>query len=318
MKRDELLTRLGFSVGSYKKKRVLILSDITAEADDPFAIVHHLLSPTEDICGIVAVHSEAKFSKTNAFAHLRGTSVESSYNEGLKILELMELENIPIVKGSQYPLVSADELPESEGADIIIAEALKDVESPLFVACQGALTDLAIALKKCPEITTRMTAILIAGAPYPNGGLEPNIEEDILAAQIVFASELPLWQIPMNVYCTAQLSLSELVEKVKPCGAIGDYLCRKMIAVNDFYAQAPIRIPWPHGETWSIGDNPTVFALLQSDKCWHMERAPLIADDMSYIENPSGREIRVYDSIDNRLGMGDFFSKLKLCYGESK
>ena len=31
--------------------------------------------------------------------------------------------------------------------------------------------------------------------------------------------------------------------------------------------------------------------------------------------HPGGREIRVYDAVDNRLGFEDFFAKLALCYG---
>lgn len=317
MKRDDILQRLGFSVGHFKKKRVLILSDIKAEADDPYAIVHHLLSPTEDVRGIIACHSESKFHKSPSLAPLIGTSAERNFREGQIILDRMEIDDIPLCQGSQYPLTNPDELPESKGAELIIKEAMKEDDLPLFLACQGALTDLAIALKKAPAIAGKMTAILIAGAPYPAGGWEANIEEDVLAAQIVFASRLPLWQIPSNVYPTAELSLAEVVDKVKPCGKIGEYLCEEMLTVNDYYARVPFPMAWPHGETWSIGDNPTVFVLLQSQGrcCWHTVKAPLIADDMTYLKNPAGREIRVYDSVDSRLGMEDFFSKLRLCYG---
>lgn len=317
MKRADILTRLGFSVGSYKKNRVLILSDIKTEADDPFAIVHHLLSPTENVRGIVACHFESKYGKSPRLAHLKGTSAEQSYIEGQKILEYMEMEDVPLVRGTQYPLTSDGSLPESEGAELIIREALQEDEMPLYIACLGALTDLAVALKKEPRIAKRMTAIFIGGAPYPDGGMEPNVEEDVLAAQIVFDSEIPLWQIPSSVYSTVEISLAEVVAQVKPCGKIGAYLCQEMLEVNDFYAQVPSRMPWPHGETWSIGDNPSVFVLLQSqNRCtWHTRKAPGIADDMSYIDNPNGRDIRVYDTVDCRLGISDFLSKLRLCYG---
>ena len=86
--------------------------------------------------------------------------------------------------------------------------------------------DLAIAVLKKPEIISRLTAIVIAGGVYPKGGWEPNVESDLLAAQIVFDSGMNLWQIPMNVYGGSFISLAEVVDKVKTCGAIGDYLCR--------------------------------------------------------------------------------------------
>ena len=73
---------------------------------------------------------------------------------------------------------------------------------------------------------------------------------------------------------------------------------------------------FPHGETWSIGDNPTVSVLLQGSErvCWHMEHAPYINDDYSYTMREDSKMIRVYDSVDTRLTLSDLFSKLRLCY----
>lgn len=317
MKREEILKRQGFSVGEKKKKRVIILSDIDTEADDDFAIVHHLLSQTEDVRGIVAVHFEWKYTVSEQLEHLRGTSMQQCYEEGQKLLSLMEIEDVPLFHGSVWPLWMQEEI-RSEGADFIIQEAMQDDEAPLYVACLGALTDLAIALKKKPEIARRMTAIVIGGAAYPQGGAEPNFRQDPVAAEIVFSSGMDIWQIPMNVYQTMEVSLAEIVDKVKPCGKIGAYLCEQMMEVNDFYAKVPVRMTWPHGESWSLGDNPTVVVLLQNaerSSGWHVQKAPTIREDCSYEENPDGHDIRVYDSVDVRLGLEDLFSKLRLCYG---
>lgn len=352
MKREEILKRQGFTVGDKKKKRVIILSDIDTEADDDFAIVHHLLSQTEDVRGIVAVHFEWKYTVSDQMEHLRGTSMQQCYEEGQRLLSLMEIDDVPLLRGSVWPLWMQDKVkgctakqavrdvngctpettaqdvrcpdgavdyifPQSEGADFIIQEAMKEEESPLYIACLGALTDLAIALHKKPEIASRMTAIVIGGAAYPQGGSEPNFREDPQAAQIVFSSGMDIWQIPMNVYSTMEVSLAEVADKVKPCGKIGAYLWEQMMEVNDFYAKVPMRMTWPHGESWSLGDNPTVVVLLQNAErhCWHMQKAPIIREDCSYEENPDGHEIRVYDFVDARLGLGDLFSKLRLCYG---
>ena len=60
-----------------------------------------------------------------------------------------------------------------------------------------------------------------------------------------------------------------------------------------------------------------VAALLQCD--WrgnfHPGRAPYIQDDFTYREDPEGKLIRIYDSVDVRFLLEDFFSKLALCYG---
>ncbi len=317
MKRNEVLERLGFTVPQIKKKRVIVHSDIKCEADDQFAITQHLLTPCFEVKGIIASHFEWRYYTFEQLKSERGTTLERSYEEGKKILELMEIDDVPLLKGSKLELQSEDDLPESEGADFIIAEAMKDDDMPLYIALQGCLTDLAIAYKKEPRIADRLTAIWIGGAGYPNGGDEPNIKEDLVAAQIVFNSPIKLWQIPSTVYPTMEISLSEIVDKVKPNGKIGAYLCEQMLALNDYYGQAPMRIPFPHGESWSLGDNPTISVLLQSETrvCWHTEKAPFINNDLTYAPNPNGREIRVYDSVDTRMTLDDLFSKLKLCYG---
>ena len=43
--------------------------------------------------------------------------------------------------------------------------------------------------------------------------------------------------------------------------------------------------------------------------------APLINPDGTYQARSSGRQIRVYKSVDSRLIFGDFFAKLKMNYG---
>ena len=45
MKRKEILDRMGLCLPQGKQIRVVISSDVSNEADDPFAIVHQLLTP---------------------------------------------------------------------------------------------------------------------------------------------------------------------------------------------------------------------------------------------------------------------------------
>ena len=316
MKRSEILERLGFSVPEIKKKRVIVVSDIKAEADDQFAIAHHMLTPCFELKGIIASHFEWRYRTFEQLKSQRGTSRERCYEEGQKILKLMEIDDVPLLRGSKYELANENDLPESEGADLIIEEAMKDGDMPLYIAVQTNLTDLAIAYKKEPRIADRLTAIFIGGGSYPSGGDEMNIKGDLIASRIVFNSPIKIWQIPITTYRNMEISLTELMHKVKPCGDIGAYLCKQMIELNNFYGNAPMRMSFPHGESWSLGDNPTVSVLLQSEsrECWHTEKAPVIHDDLTYSPNPDGKEIRVYDSIDTRMTLDDLFAKLNICY----
>lgn len=340
MKREQILQRLGYCVPESRKKRVIVHSDIKNEADDQYAIIQHLLTPTEDVIGIIAGHfcgspgirellakirevSLEEFqqmidSNENYRSHMPKleTSMQCSFEEGVKLLEAANIDDIPLLRGSSSKIVSRDNLPESEGADFIIKEALKNNDEPIYIALQGCLTDLAIAYLKQPQIASKIIAIWIGGGEYPNGGLEYNLSQDVEAVRIIFESPIAIWQIPQNVYKTIEISFAELSKNVKSCGKLGKYLCDEMFQLNDFFGEI-FQGYWPHGETWCIGDNPTVSVLLQSPQreSWHVEKAPYILDDGSYQKNENGKEIRVYDSIDTRLTCGDLFAKLQLCYG---
>ncbi len=321
MKREEVLKRLEFSVPEGKKKRVIIHSDIAAEADDQFAIVHHLLTPSEHVVGIIAANFEWRFRTIPALKSQRLQSMEKSYEEGKRLLALMDIDDVSLYKGAADYIADKTALPVSEGSEFIIKEAMRDCGEPLYIALQGTLTDLAVAYLCRPEIAERITAaIWIGGGAYPAGGQESNLQQDIYAAQVLFDSPMQIWQVPQNVYAGMNISFAELVQKVKPYGKIGAHLCETMFAVNDWYGKYAPQISFPHGEMWSIGDQPTVAALLENEagKNWHRQKAPRIEDDMSYSENPEGKEIWVFDGIDRRFLMEDFFAKMELAYNENR
>lgn len=317
MKRQEILdSKFKFNVPDSKKVRVIVHADAKNEADDQFAIVHHLLTPSFEIAGIIAGHYGIKF-RMSQNEEQPVCSMSESYTEIDKLLHLMGMNDIPVQKGATGPIDLDDNLQVSEGADFIVEEAMKDDERPLFVALQGCLTDLALAYRKNPQISNRLTAIWIGGGDYPLGGNEFNMYQDVRAAQIVFDSSIPIWQIPMSTYRQVEASLAEIQDKVHACGPIGRYLFEQLV---DFNTDMGLKYPdwrWPHGETWCLGDQPTITVLLYGkDRCtYHMEYAPIIGEDMTYEMRTEGKQIRVYDYIDVRMTMEDFYSKLRICYG---
>lgn len=339
MKRNELLSKYRYQVPVQKRKRVIIHTDAKNEADDQFAIVHHLLTPYLEVKGIIGAHFEGKyefwFAKKEQ--HLRGTSMQQSVDEIKKVLEIMELEDVPVWSGAHHgldqkidyaekfmgddgmPLPEKREellkhLPESAGAEKIIEEAMKDDLKPLFVTCLGGITDLAIAFLREPAIAERMTMIWIGGGVYPDGNLEFNLFQDIRAAQILFESPMKIWQIPQSTYTQMMTSLAELEYKVYPQGKIGQYLFEQMEEFNRSMAEG-----WPHGENWCIGDMAAVAVLMNEGMDgveYRIQKAPKINMDETYRENPSGKEIRVYQRFSVRMTFEDFFSKLALICGK--
>ena len=304
MRRNERLARMGLRVPAHKQIRVIISSDVKNEADDAFAIAHQLLTPNFDVRGIIAAHFESKAPGTE-------TTMEQSYQELLRLMEAIEIDDVPALRGCTAPLKDENDAPACEGVDFLIREALRNDPRPLYVTGQGALTDVAAALNSCPEIAEKLTVVWIGGMPYPEGGVEFNLMQDVAAARVVMASKAAVWQIPVNVYGTMEVTMAELAVRVRPCGRVGKYLYYQLEEYN-------LQSDEPHelrrGENWCLGDSPVVGALMGCG--WrgnfHTETAPLLTDDMRYLPNTGGKELRVYDYVDVRMILEDMYAKLSL------
>jgi len=291
-----------FDVSDEKKIRVIVDTDAACEADDPFAIVHALLSPKLIVKGITAEHFHAP------------GSVQRSYEEIRTILEAMKLDT-PFFMGEEEPLTHAGQEGSSEAVDFIIEEALREDSHPLYILCQGAITNVAAAFNRCPEIIPRVTVIWIGThgeqtvAPFR----EFNAGNDILAANQVLSSGTNLWLVPSNVYCTITIGIAEIQSEIYPCGAIGKHLFEQMVAYN-----ASENAGWTQGESWSLGDSPAI-AIAINPGCGHHKEieAPIILEDTSsrFSEGPEKRPmIRMYTDVDSRYVLGDLIAKLKVCY----
>ena len=133
-----------FDIPDNKKIRVIIDTDAACEADDPFAIVQGLLSPKLIVKGIAAEHFAVP------------DSMEKSFDEIMTILGAMDMQ-VPVLRGQRGPLTEDGEL--SEASHFMIEEAMREDEKPLYILCQGAITNVAMALKSKPQIIDRIRII---------------------------------------------------------------------------------------------------------------------------------------------------------------
>lgn len=288
-----------FQIPEVKKIRVIIDSDVKNEVDDQFAIVHALLTESFELRGIIPTH----------FGTEKSMHSQNDSEEELKLLlQKMNLTGcVKIAGGAASDFTSMREKDIPDGVRFIIEEAMNTGEKPLYLVFIGPLTDLAIALTAAPDIATKNVKVLwIGGLRTLKGGMEPNLKRDIKAAQIVFDSQIELWQIPRDVYSMLPVSFAELYVKVFPYGEIGKYLAENVVAFNN----SGIRKP---SEYRVLGDSPAIGILL-NENCgkWFIEQAPEIQDDMSYKKRDGERKIRVYESIDTRFILEDFYAKLQL------
>lgn len=304
-----MIYKYKYQVPQEKKYRIIIHTDCKNEADDQFAVAHMLMTPKFIIEGIIAGHFDAHPQNWG-----KGNTTRASYEEIFKVLELMDATEeygTKVYMGATHALADENDCIDTPGARFIIEEAMKDSDLPLYILMQGAITDLACAIKMAPEICEKMTAVWIGGGAYPKGGDEFNLWNDIAAANIVFQSQMPFWQIPMDVYKKLSVSLAELEYKVYPCGEIGKYLFEQLVEYNIRNGKEKI---WPHGETWGLGDQAVISVLMEELErvSYEMRPAPIVDKDMNYILETENRPIRVYKDIDVRYTMEDFFAKLAL------
>lgn len=303
------------------RARVIIDNDYSGDPDDLIQTAHHLLSPSVDIPMFIASHLFEKDPWDPS-----GTQAANAEKVLRKLLDVMGVEDKYVVhRGSEYAITDISTPQDNPAARAIIAEAMRDdTDLPLYYCAGAGLTELASALLIEPAIASRMTLVWIGGAEYPElaapppGGdnIEYNLRIDVPAAQVVFNSDMPIWQVPRNVYRKVLMSYAELLVSVGKHGPLGQQLQRSIEKVMEWTAKANFHL----GETYAMGDSPlvTLTALqsaFQPDPAssfyvWHDRLS--ILDDGSYGPKSSGRQIRVYTHIDNRLTFADFFAKLEL------
>lgn len=279
-----------------KRTRVIVNTDAKNEADDQFAIVHALLTPSFELHGLIPAHYGT--TKTT-------TSLDESREEVDLLLRLMGWTGRVRIEDGAPTALPDDQTPvPSAGAELIIAEALRDDPRPLHVAFYGPLTDMASALLMEPRLAERdVRVVWIGGGEWPAGGQEFNLSNDVAAANVVMRSRVEVWQIPRPVYRLMPVSYAELMERVALHGELGRYLVDQLIAFNAGAATAM--------EYRSLGDSPAVGVMIYPD-CgrWEWRPAPEFDDAMHYLHPGCHRPIKVYQTVDARFILEDFFAKL--------
>ncbi len=301
----------GFEIPAGKRVRVIITTDAKCEADDPFAIAYALMSPKLDVVGITAVHFSKKNWMSVAEDPSRADSVYRSLEEIRTILRKMGLEgSVPVFCGAVGGLADEKTPVPSEAAEFIIREAHR-AGPPLYIINIGAVTDLASAFLMDPGIAEGIeAAVWLGGRKLPEGGIESNLENDIAAANVLMDSHINLWLIPNSASASMRVSFAELLVRVQPYGAIGAYLTANTFAVNE-------RVDWSSGESWVLWDMAAVAVVLDPhEHQYYVTNAPHIAPDMRYTAAGRAHPIRVYERIEPRFAMEDFYCKLVLHYGD--
>jgi inosine-uridine nucleoside N-ribohydrolase len=292
----------GEAVPRNDRRRVLIDTDAKNEADDQFAIVHALLSPTLDVRGLIAAHFGTRRSDR---------SMEESREEIDLLVDLMGLDGqVVVANGAAAGIADEQTARDSSGAWMIIEQSkLASAEDPLYVAFLGPLTDMASAILLDPDIVRRdVVVIWIGGVGYGGidsyPGIEFNLSNDIAAANVVYDSGITVWQVPSSVYSVVSVGYAELEEKIGGTSKLADYLIAQLVEWNDRRHPEPI-------ESRSLGDSPAVSLMLfPRGGTFRTIPAPRFGREGHYVPG-SGHPIRVTESVDVRFLLEDMFAKIR-------
>lgn len=285
--------------GAGPKFRSIILTDAANEADDQFAIAGTLLSPSIEVRSIIAEH----FGEPG--------SMKASFDDAARVANLVgeAASGVPIYAGCKHPLDGGEDPLEIPGVKALVEEVRRDDARPLYLLAMGALSDVALALRCAPELAEHAVLVWVGGGRYPQGGHEANLHRDIRAAQEVYASKLPIWQIPVGTYKELQISLAELECRIAPLGTLGAYLAAEL---QLFQERMRSRASWIPEESWVLGDLAAPGVLLDARRdLYESVPAPQIGDDGSYLPaGPNARTIRVYRHLGSRFLIEDLIAKL--------
>lgn len=300
--------------------RVLIDNDFSGDPDDLFQLVHHVLSPSLEIRGVICSH----LAPGDPWDPSPDTAA-SAVAVAADVFERMGLDSTDLIlKGAARALEALDAPQDSGAARAIVAEAMRDdTDLPLFFVAGGGLTDLASAYLIEPRIASRMILVWIGGsehdglaAPPENAmPIEYNLRIDVTAAQVLFeAAGLEIWQVPRDVYRQCLVSETELRRRVAATGPLGRYLydeVRYVMSPHHHHGE-------PMPESYALGDSPLVLLTAlrsafepDSASSRHVVKpVPQITADGTYRPMSRNRLMRVYTHVDVRLMFEDFYLKL--------
>lgn len=226
-------------------------------------------------------------------------SIERVTTNALKLTEFLGIPEVPVARGSDAPLIreaiNAAHIHGSTGlGDCYLPDVDKEVVSEhgvwymarlirnlpegekVTLVPLGPLTNIALLLKAFPDVKEKIEEICLMGGAAVGGNVtatgEFNIWEDPEAAQIVFASGLPIIMCGLDVTNRCGFNreqVDQLMESKNPVtAAYGEML--------DFYFRSPVY----HGSSVvAIHDAVTITYLLHPE--WFTTRKMHVAVDCS-------------------------------------
>ena len=279
-----------------EKIDVILDTDTYNECDDQFALSYMLLS--QDKFNIEAI-TVAPYHHDNDISIEEGQ--EKSYQEILKICNWLNFDTKnKVFKGSNGYIENGYN-ETNEAVEKIIKIARKNDKT--YIMAIGAITNVALAIKKAPDIIGKIEIIWLGGhSPICSNNKEFNFRQDVQAIKEIFTSKVNLTIIPCKgVASNLKISIYELEHYLKEKNELCNYLCNRFF--NDgIHGIQTRRVIW----------DISVIAYL-INKEWFEEKemdCPKINKDLSYTFNKNDRKIKFVTYLNSDKIYEDIFNKL--------
>lgn len=284
-----------FIINEGTKKNVILDTDTNNECDDQFALSYLLKS--QDIIKIDAITIAPYAHKGEVIKE----TTKKSQREVLKICRYFNFDTTNKVFQGSEGYLSNGYHEESDAVRKIIQIAKRNEKT--YILAIGAITNVALAIKKEPEIVNKIEVIWLGGhSILQENNKEFNFGQDIEAARIVFTSKVKLTLIPCkNVASNLITSIYELNYYLKDKSDLANYLLDKFVK-DDYHGKKERRVLW----------DISVVAYIINKQWFNTKEisCPKINDDLSYELTTNQHEIVVVNDIDVDSVYKDLFKKL--------
>lgn len=279
-----------------QKVNVILDTDIYNECDDQFALSYLLKS--QDKFNIEAI-TVAPYHHDNNISIEEGTN--KSYDEIIKICNWLNFDWKNKVFKVSTDYVENDYNEENNAVNKIIEIANKN--DKIYILAIGAITNIAIAIKKNPKIVDKIEVIWLGGNSFlSKDNKEFNFKQDVQAVRTVFKSKVKLTIIPCkNVASNLRTSIYELEHFLKGKNELCDYLCQR------FYNDGVHGIQ-ERRVIWDI----SVIAYMINKEWFDTEKisCPNINADTSYEMTENNHKITIVNYLNVDKIFKDLFKKL--------
>ncbi|PHT71076.1 putative uridine nucleosidase 2 [Capsicum annuum] len=258
--------------GLVAKKREKIIIDTDPGIDDSMAILMAFQTPEVEIVGLTTIFGNA--------------TTKNATRNALILCETAGYPDTPVAEGSLEPLKRgephvADFVHGSDGlgnlclpspntkkieksASEFLVDKVSEYPDEVTVLALGPLTNLALAVKRDSNFTSKVKRVVILGGSFfalgnVNPAAEANIYGDPEAADIVFTSGANIDVVGVNITTQVKMTDADLDELRLSEGKHAKLLCNMCKFYRDFHVKSDgVYGVFPH-------DPVTFMALIRPD-----------------------------------------------------